>query len=567
MFSPSPTSFWNRRQLPWLWTTIAALPVVYIATVAISGSRNIVYYDEFETALDLLLRMDAGAGGRELLQRFFALSNEHRTVTSRLIFAAGYWLTGGINFHVISAIGNLFLVGAAAILIGTAGTTERRLRLGVLLGFGLFQLENFEGFIWAGASIDHFQVIALAIAAIAALARGTPLAWALAAACGLAATFTLAHGAVVWPVGALLLWQQRRWARFGAWGAVTVAALALFLYGFEFNPGHRISSLSLSHAAHVVRYWLALLGGPLTLGAARFAPWLGVLLLGGLAYVFRRGAAKRETIPFFTALYAIGALALVAFGRSEIAGPQITSRYLVIGNLAWALWLYMLVEARADPLRPSRELIWLLPALVAFNLAANLKFAPTVQDFNEMRDRAATSFMQYGKDGRGLLGLRLHPQPLHADRLLKAAAERGIYALPRVSQPAELPAAPASTRMVSALDELVANDLAVTIGGWAMLPGERSRRGAVFVVLDGEKSRFVFSTLTLPRADIAKYYQEPKWKFCGFRAVLLRDQLPAEDFTVGIIIIHRGQPEVVMTTNRLLLAPGKPAAVQLATKP
>ena len=543
------------------------MPILFVATTAVSGSRNIVYYDEFETALELLLRINAGLDWRELLQRLFALSNEHRTVASRLIFAVSYWLTGGINFHVISAIGNLFLVGAAAILVATAATTERRVRLGVLLAFGLFQLENFEGFIWAGASIDHFQVLTFAVAAVAALARGTRPAWVLGAACGVWATFTLAHGAVVWPVGALMLWQQRRWAWLGAWGGVTIVALAIFFYGFAFNPGHHLSTVSFGHAARILIYWLTLLGGPLTLGAAKFAPWLGLVLLGGLGYVFRRGAAKRETIPFFTALYALGALALVAFGRSELAGPQITSRYLVIGDLAWALLLYMLIEAHTDPLRPYRELLWLLPALVAFNLAADVKFLPTIQDFNEMRDRAATSFMQYGEDGRGLLNLRLHPSPGHAERLLTPAAERGIYALPRVSRAREFPAAEPSTRMVAALDELVVNDRAVTLGGWAMLPGERARRGEVFVVLDGKNSRYIFSTLTLPRSDIAKYYNEPRWKLGGFRAVLFRDQLPAEDFTVGVMIVHRGVAEVMMTASRVLLAPGHAPAVPLATKP
>jgi len=69
----------------------------------------------------------------------FHSNNEHRMVTSRLMFAASYWLTGTVNFHVIGAIGNLFLVGACAWIedarrrrrhspSGAAGLRTRRTR-------------------------------------------------------------------------------------------------------------------------------------------------------------------------------------------------------------------------------------------------------------------------------------------------------------------------------------------------------------------------------------------------------------------------------------------------------
>src|SRR4051812_23251897 len=83
------------------WVLLALVPVAYIATKAVVASRNIVFWDEFDTALDLILRINAGADSRELFHRFFAVNNEHRTVTSRLLFATSYWLTGTVNFHVI----------------------------------------------------------------------------------------------------------------------------------------------------------------------------------------------------------------------------------------------------------------------------------------------------------------------------------------------------------------------------------------------------------------------------------------------------------------------------------
>ena len=69
------------------WALLAAIPVAYIATKVFAASRNIVFWDEFDTALDLILRINAGADWKELLGRFVAVNNEHRMVTSRLLFA------------------------------------------------------------------------------------------------------------------------------------------------------------------------------------------------------------------------------------------------------------------------------------------------------------------------------------------------------------------------------------------------------------------------------------------------------------------------------------------------
>ncbi|MGH7946030.1 MAG: hypothetical protein ACREF9_13615 [Opitutaceae bacterium] len=558
---PTPTPTQPRR---WLllfsWIALGAMPVVYIATQAIAASRNIVFWDEFDTALALILRIHDGADWNELLQRFFAINNEHRTATSRLMFAVSYWLTGTVNFHVIGAIGNLFFVATCVILVVAVKGWERRVRIGVVLAFLMFQLEHFESFIWSGASIDHFQVVMLVVGAIAALARATRGGVALAVLLGFLATFTLAQGILVWPIGACLLWHQRRWHPLASWCVCGVAVVTMFLHGFEINPGHHIAGVTNRSLGVILLYWLALLGAPLTLGDAGFAPWPGAVLLIGFVMLVARGAMRREPVALSSAVFAIGALGLVAVGRSGIAGDEINSRYMVLGALAWALLIFILLEFSAVPQKPFRQLVWLTPALAAFNLCANLKFAPLIDIFVEVRDRAATSFMQYGEDGRGIT--RLHPLNGHADVLLKMAAERGVYRLPSVSHEASFPNAQPNPRIITHVDELVVNDRAVTIGGWAMIPGRVSRRDEIHVVLRSDKSNLVFSTVTLQRTDVAKAYNEPKWRGCGFRAVIERERLPAEDFTVGVLIAGRSRAEFLMTSNEIHLAPGKPANVQ-----
>jgi hypothetical protein len=208
----------------------------------------------------------------------------------------------------------------------------------------------------------------------------------------------------------------------------------------------------------------------------------------------------------------------------------------------------------------------MLPALAAFNVSANAKFAPLVDGYIEVRDRAATSFMQYGEDGRGVT--RLHPKERHADILLQMAADRGVYRLPSVSHLATFPTVQLNPEIITHFDELVVNDRAITAGGWAMRPGKESKRGQVYVVLRSPTSTLIFSTITLQRPDVAKAYNEPKWRRSGFRAVIERPRLPAEDFEVGVLIKDGERAEYKMTANQLQLAPGKAAkAVQLTTTP
>ncbi|MBL9189604.1 MAG: hypothetical protein JNK23_19140 [Opitutaceae bacterium] len=547
----------RRRAVLLGWMCVAALPIAYIAMVVLEGGRNIVFWDEFDTALDLIIRMHAGADTGEVLHRLVALNNEHRMVTSRLLFAASYWLTGTVNFNFVGLVGNSFMVATCVILVLAVRGTERRVRLGVVLAFLMFQLEHFENFIWSGASIDHFQVVTLAVGAIVALARGSAGGVAVAGVLALTATFTLAHGSVVWPVGAALLAHQRRWRQLGAWIGAGAGALLLFLWGFKFNPGHNISVMTWESVSAMVRYWLALLGAPLTFGHAGFAPLPGLLLLAALGVLAARGALAREPIAMFGALFALGALALVAFGRAEIAGAEINSRYMVLGALAWALLLFMLLELLASPERPYRALVGVLPALAALTLTANVKFTPQVEGFVEVRDRAATRFMQYGEDGRDLA--RLHPRPGHADALLRIAAERRLYTLPVLSRRAEFIEPTPNPAIQHYIDDLIVNDRAITVGGWAMRPGKVSRRGQVYLVLRSPQSTLFFSTVTLQRPDVAAAHRQPDWRLAGFRAAITRDRLPAEDFEVGVLIHDGETAELAFTPNRLLLAPGREA--------
>jgi hypothetical protein len=534
-----------------LLALVALAPAVHVWMRAADAGRNIVYWDEFDTALALVLHLDDGLTPGAFFRELFAVNNEHRMVTSRLVYAGSYWLTGTVNFAVVSLIGNACLLALCVLLIATAGTVERRARLGVLLGYGLFQLENYENFLWSGASIDHFQIVMLAGLAVAGLAHGTRTGWLISGLCALLATFTLAHGTLLWPLGAIMLWRGRRWRQLIGWGVLTALMAGGYAVGFQTNPAHQFTALSLPGAVKIIRYWLAMLGTVPALNQAALAPWLGAGLLATLGWLGWRGAARQESIAYPLAWFGVAALGLIAVGRADTAGAVVHSRYLVLGALAWSLVAFMLIERYSSPRRPFLLLTGCLPLFVGFNLAANHAFEPMAEAWRECRDRAVARYVQHGADGRG--SFALHPVPAHATGLLKDAESRSLFRMDPVCVGRPFPAAQPSARIAYFVDEITVNSHSVFIDGWAGIHGLKAGRDELQVVLRSATATHVFTTVTVQRPDVVAATREGGWRLCGFLFAVRRDELPAGDFQLGFLIKRGGKAEYIMTDHRLLL--------------
>lgn len=542
----------RRRVMIGLLITLSLLPVAYMLVRAGQNQRNIAYWDEIDTALALVVKLKEGMTSGEFLRDLFAVNNEHRMVTSRLLFATSYWLTGTVDFTIIGRIGNASIVGLVVLLVAAAGGVERRVRLGVLLAMFLFQLEHYENFLWSGSSIDHFQVVLLAAGAIVALARSTATRVLVGGGLALLATYTLAHGMVIWPVGAFMLWRAGDRRGLLIWIGLGAVAAATFLIGFKVNSAQSFAALSVEGLLTIAHYWLSILGAVPALGNTTAAPVLGGGLLVLLGIACRRGGFQREPVALPLTFFTLASMALIAVGRAELAHGVVFSRYYVLSAVAWALTLFMLLERHSHPRRPFQLLGAALPGLLAFNLVANHEFADEAASWLECRDRAATRFKQYGIDGRG--PFTLHPTPAHATELLRKAEELGVYRMGILCPPRAFPAkAKESNRIVYYVDEMTVNARSAYINGWAAIPGERSQRGKLHVVLRSRTETLMFAAVTVTRPDVATGNKQPGWELAGFRFARRRDRLPRGDYQVGFLINEGGRSEYVMTAHRLNL--------------
>jgi hypothetical protein len=531
---------------------LALAPVAYVLWSTAEGRRDLVYWDEFDTALALVVKLKEGMTAGEFAQELFALNNEHRMVTSRLLFATTYWLTGTINFTFIHWVGVAWVFLLCGILLVAARDGLRRLRLGLFLACVLFQLEHYENYLWSGSSIDHFQVVMLATGAIVALTRRSRASLAVGGLLAALATFTLAHGIMVWPVGAAMLWHRRERRRLVAWCGLGALAVSAFLFGFKVNSAESFAAVSLDGALQILRYWLAILGAVPALGKETLEPVLGGVLLLLIGLVTARGALRREQINLPLVLFAVAAAALIAVGRAAESGGEVYSRYYILSAMAWGLTLFMLLERHTHPRRPLRLMVVVLPALMLFNVSADAAFADETESWLESRNRAVTRFKQYGIDGRG--PFTLHPNPEHATELLRRAEELGVYRLGPISHRRPFPpGAVVNPGLAYFVDEMTVNPRSLFLRGWVALPGRTSERGQIHLILRSGADTHLFTTVSISRPDVAQATNQPGWELSGFRFARRRDRLPTGEYQIGFLLTVGGKSEYTMTAHRVRL--------------
>jgi len=544
---------WRQRLVLIGLTLLALVPLAYVLERSAPGRLNIVYWDEFDTALRLVVNLHEGQPVGALLTDLFAINNEHRMVTSRLLFAVLYWTTGKIDFGVVGGIGVGSLVALVGLLAATAGTAGRAVRLTVLLTFLLFQLEHYENFLWSGASIDHFSVVFFLGTAVVALTRGGTAGLVAAGIAGTAATYTLAHGLIIWPLGALLLFLAPGRRGLLPWLALAVVVVGTYFTGFKVNPSHSFVTFTAEGVLQVLHYWLSILGAVPALDSQRWAPWLGAGLLAVFGYGAARGGLRRERIAVFLALGLIGAAGIIAVGRAAESGAQVFSRYYVLSGTAWALALFAALERHTHPRRPWQVLAPLLPALIAFNATANREFDDETSDWIECRNLAVLAYKQRGVDGKGSFSLHPHPEKVSTP-LLARADQLGVYRMGAICLAETLPRGAREAGTIQFyVDEMVVNDIALTVRGWAATPGRRATRGAVHLVLRSDTATHVYSAIPIRRPDVAAALRQPTWKDAGFHFARRIDRLPPGTYRIGFLLDDGRDPVFVLSAHGVVL--------------
>lgn len=544
--------------LAFLYVLLAAVPLAFLAVQVGTWIRNVPHWDEFDTVLAFLLTVDQGDSWSEVVRQCFAVNNEHRMLASRVLFATSYWIWGSIDFSVLAVVGNLFLLATFGLLLAREDNPPARFRLAAVFGLAVFHLQHHESLFWAGSSIDHFFVVLAAVTALGALVSGGRAALPVAGFAAFLASYSLAHGLLVWPIGVGLLALQRRWRAAAAWGAVGAGILGTFFAGFEFNPGHRLPGAADLPATLV--YALRLVGSSAACGDLDVAPWLGALFLVGVAAAAIRGASAREWFGFAVIAWCLASMGMIAWGRALLSNEwaPVASRYVILSSIAWGLLVWLMLERILA--RQPRLTWWPAPivgALAIFNLTANVAHENAGRLFAAGAENAVEAFRASGSFARAVSPP--YPDPERADALIREVERRGIYRLPaaatlRFARPQSMPVADArEIGDASYFIEEVAVDAAeVRVRGWAFQSDETARPGDIAVVFRTPDQLVAYEAVPRPRPDVAEAFERWDAIHAGFELRLRRERLPKGELDVAIGFELTRSPKFMMTAHKVV---------------
>ncbi|MGH8019723.1 MAG: hypothetical protein ACREIA_15865 [Opitutaceae bacterium] len=401
------------------------------------GCVNVPYWDDFDAHLQFLVRIEDAGSFLERVRIATEFHNEHRTLTSRATVWLAHTLGAPMNFRVLGWAGAAMFV--PAVLLAGARTGDRNARAAATFFAAamLFNLQHWENLFWGGSSADHVTVVPLAMLALLLLHVRARWAVAGAAGCGVLASFALAHGLLVFPVGALVLALERRWRALACWCAATAALACGWLFGFPASADHAYQHPEYGELSMVLHFWLGLLGAPLAFGSRAFAPWIGAAIAAAVVWLWRAGVFKQHR--YHGALLGFCALALgaIAVGRAEMDSTGfMVSRYRILSCLIVAVLCGLIfAHAAAWPRFGSAARVVLVLAIAGHWLEQTLDHWWRSADF---RERQMSAVFHYEKTGT----LEGSPTELYydvpkADAILKRCEKRGIFRLVTKSEPAE----------------------------------------------------------------------------------------------------------------------------------
>lgn len=328
-----------------------AMPMIIFYTILFRMALDIPFFDNYG-GLDFMNRLMQVKGFTGKLS--FLLSSQFNEY--KLVFAEGiawlqYDLLGHVDFKVLSAISNGFVLLLAFLLwkmfLPAHKDLGTRLALFIPVSWFLFQLQYYELLNWGGAGLQHIPSTLFAFAAIYLLVRKTRQSFYGALACYILAIASSGNGFLLFPIGLLILALDRRYMRIAAWLITSAACIAIYSYHYNVmssksSPDHSIlSALLRLRPAYIVSFIGSAAGIPFP--AVSFA--LGSCLCLFFVWMIRRGYIRRNpTVSgcvLFLLLTAIG----VAGIRSDLGLVQsVSSRYMMFSALFMIFAWFAIVE-------------------------------------------------------------------------------------------------------------------------------------------------------------------------------------------------------------------------------
>jgi hypothetical protein len=338
------------------------LPIAIFYLLLARASVDLPFLDDYLSVLDFLnVHVQLPTLGAKAAHLLTAQHNEYKLLFENCIFLSDHALFGHVNFVVLSALGNAFVLLLFLALWRVALPTvepERKILLMVPAAFLLFQLQYASTLDWAMGSLQNLPVLFFALVSLWQITSPSRYAFPVSCTAMLLCIASSGNGFVLVVTGALLLLQKRDWRRLSVWIVIACVAAGWYVYRYNF---HASPPATAGHAHPSLLGWIAYMLGFLGASAAGTtamlpAIGLGLLLCAGLVIAWRKQAHRHNPSLFYFSLFLVTSAAGVSVLRgNEELRQSLTSRYRIYSNLglicAYLLVLEELLRSRVRAVR------------------------------------------------------------------------------------------------------------------------------------------------------------------------------------------------------------------------
>jgi hypothetical protein len=340
-----------------------ALPAILFYVILFRNALNLPVLDDYDVILGVLNRLVQISNIPARASYFFATQHgEFKLLLLHAVAWLQFYLCGRIDFRLLSAVGNGFILLLAVLLwkmfLPNRKELALRMALFIPVSWLVFQLQYCETLNFATPGLQHVAVLPFSLGALYLLVRGERWAFLCALSSLILAVSADGNGLLVVPVGLLILARSRKWARIGIWSAVAAACIAVYAYRYDVSmsaaePGHSVLSVILHFRPD---YAIGFIGGaagfPFRLRAASLL--LGSLLSAFFVWMTWRGYPRRNPAVGYCVLFLLITAAGVAGLRSDFGVANLPSRYAMYSALflsfAWIAIVEEFLQDRRGPL-------------------------------------------------------------------------------------------------------------------------------------------------------------------------------------------------------------------------
>jgi hypothetical protein len=467
----------------------------------------------------------------------FQQHNEHRILVPRLVILGLGLLTRWNNVPEMFAHAALMCLTAVLIFgaFRREGGTLFAFVPALLMALSLRSYEALTGF-----GFPHYLDVLFYVAALRLLVFGDGwMALTAAVLCAEGATFSLANGLWIWPIGLAVVLSRlrsapadaRTWWRAGAWTIVAAMTIGGYFHDYLPTGNHSDPSFFVQHPLLALEHFVAL-NGTVFAATIPLALAFGTIALGLYAWVcalaiddwWRR--RQRPPYGFWLIVSVLASDATVTAGRA-VFGPlqALDSRYAAVIALA-PIGLYCCVAVRRGMWRAAESLTRASAALLiaGYTIVTFQSWAVAPERYSQ-RKEAAYLLYTIANQPDSLI-VKLWPT-VSETRWFGSELQRmrlNVFADPHIS-PASLTLTPARPLLrIDTIDGrprtpepiVVAADDPVEVRGYAFDAAGDGPAPAMFLTIDGTTDLPAVTGLYRPGAHGAAKWTGFAGSFGGF---------------------------------------------------